>query len=143
MSLGSELDTYRTLYCTVLHCTALYLLLTLDCLQLQQSLMLSSMPESRDLRGIKINIENNEQSAAIFANLEDSPELLAPFVLLTDFLCDGVEWVEWWLWAAWPWDSDLQRHITIYGSCAAPPVNFNPCGDFLLSIRNITVLLCA
>ena len=49
------------------------------------------MPESRDLRGIKINIENNEQSAAIFANLEDSPELLAPFVLLTDFLCDGVE----------------------------------------------------
>ena len=39
--------------------------------------MLSSIPESRDL--------------------EDSPELLAPLVLLTDFLCEGVEWVEWWL----------------------------------------------
>ena len=59
--------------------------------------MLSSMPESRDLRGIKINIENNEQSAAIFANLEDSPELLAPFVLLTDFLWLGVECDEGWL----------------------------------------------
>ena len=48
--------------------------------------MLSSIPESRDL--------------------EDSPELLAPLVLLTDFLCEGVEWVEWWLWL---WESGLRQ----------------------------------
>ena len=48
--------------------------------------MLSSIPESRDL--------------------EDSPELLAPLVLRTDFLCDGVEWVEWWLWL---WESGLRQ----------------------------------
>lgn len=40
--------------------------------------MLSSIPESLDR--------------------EDSPELLVPLVLLTDFLWEGVEWVEWWLW---------------------------------------------
>ena len=42
----------------------------------------------------------------IFANLDDSPELLAPFVLLTDFLCDGVEW---WLWL---WVSGLRQNIS-------------------------------
>ena len=46
--------------------------------------MLSSIPESLDL--------------------EDSPELLAPLVLLTDFLWEGVEWVEWWPWL---WESGL------------------------------------
>lgn len=42
-----------------------YLELTLDWRQLQQSRMLSSIPESRDL-GIKITFENNEQFAIIY-----------------------------------------------------------------------------
>ena len=43
----------------------------------------------------------------LFTNLDDSPELLAPFVLLTDFLWLGVEW---WLC---PWFSLLMLQFSV------------------------------
>ena len=69
----------------------------------------------------------------IFANLDDSPELLAPFVLPTDFLWDGVEW---WLWL---WVSGLEA-TNISTDTIVPRSTLTRAGTFYYQL--VTVLHC-
>ena len=60
----------------------------------------------------------------LFTNLEDSPELLAPFVLLTDFLWLGVEWDEGWL-------CPCVSLLMLQSQSVLSVINYDPCGSFL------------
>ena len=71
----------------------------------------------------------------LFTNLDDSPELLAPFVLLTDFLWLGVEW---WLCPCVSLLMLLSQLSLLSLLSSHRPlswVNSDPCGNFLLSIH--------